>query len=779
MTVEAASSPSARSHGWSRLREWLRAKDPAHLALKRSVRAAVTMPSVFGLTHALFSNPQVSLFGAFGSFALLLLVDFPGRPRVRLVSYLSLVVAGSCLIALGTVVSTHKVAAVVVMALVGFGVLFAGIASPSVATASTATLLLFVLPVAVAQPAAAVGPRLLGWAFASTFCTAACMAIWPTPWHDNLRRRLSATISAVRLAAQSHAEGRSDPAAQASVQSELSQLRAQFSSTPYPPAGSAGGTIALAKLVGRVEWVAGNAALTTDEPSWSKVGRVRKVIEAVADTLLRSASLICDGEAHPVHDPVLVEALQASIRRLDELMGAELDSEVSMLIEPDGDRPSGSIGSSGIDGASPDLGPGEGIASSLDPSFQARGLGIATEMLADAALEAAGAQPVGDRRLGTSADARSLELWRRLISYLSFRSVWFRNAVRGSIGLALAVAVVEITDVEHGFWVVLGTLSVLRSNALGTGATAVRAIGGTTVGFLAGSAITIGVGGHPVVLWVLLPLAVLVSGVAPSMISFAAGQAGFTLVVIILFNIIEPTGWKVGLTRIEDVAIGCGVSIVVGVLFWPRGATAALGRALSEAFVTSSGYLADAVDRLTAPSRQVNTEPAQKESHRAYLRLDDAFRQFLGERGAKVMSVDTVSNLVTGSNRIRLAAFTLGALQALAPGPGQTELESVAIAGAVLRDSYASSHRWYEEFGELLSGRRDVLDPLPAHDEALHGILRRAFDDVRARQRSDRLRTILQMLWADELLEAQRQVQADLADAAGLFASRRTQSFMI
>ena len=61
------------------------------------------------------------------------------------------------------------------------------------------------------------------------------------------------------------------------------------------------------------------------------------------------------------------------------------------------------------------------------------------------------------------------------------------------------------------------------------------------------------------------------------MISFVAGQAAFTLLVVILFNIIEPVGWRVGLTRIEDVAIGCGVSIGVGLLFWPRGATAALG----------------------------------------------------------------------------------------------------------------------------------------------------------------------------------------------------------
>ena len=59
------------------------------------------------------------------------------------------------------------------------------------------------------------------------------------------------------------------------------------------------------------------------------------------------------------------------------------------------------------------------------------------------------------------------------------------------------------------------------------------------------------------------------------------GEAGFTLVVIILFNIIDPLGWTVGLTRIEDVAIGCGVSIVVGLLFWPRGAASLLRGAAS------------------------------------------------------------------------------------------------------------------------------------------------------------------------------------------------------
>lgn len=289
----------------------------------------------------------------------------------------------------------------------------------------------------------------------------------------------------------------------------------------------------------------------------------------------------------------------------------------------------------------------------------------------------------------------------------------------------------------------------------------------------------IGVGSHSVLLWVLLPVAVLVSGIAPSMISFAAGQAGFSVVVIILFNIIDPTGWRVGLTRVEDVAIGCAVSLVVGLLFWPRGATAALGSALSDAFAKNSGYLADAVDRLTTTSRAIDTRPAQREAHRAYLRLDDAFRQFLAERGAKVVPVETVTDLFTGANRIRLAAYTLATVDELPPDPGQPELESVSIAGAVLRDSYASSHRWYGEFAELLADHRDVLDPPPVHDDTLHVVLRTAFDDARARKRGDRLRATLQMLWADQLLESQRQVQVDLARSADHFVRHRRHGMMI
>ena len=774
MTQAAAPSVPAPDDQRAGIIGRLRSKDPDLLVIKRSVRAAIVMPSVFAVTHLAFSDPQVSLFAAFGSFALLLLVEFTGRARARLVSYLGLYLVGSCFTVLGTAVSTNKAAAVGTMAVVGFGVLFAGIAAPAAATASTAALLTFVLPVAVAQPASEIGPRLVGWTIAAAFCITACLLLWPPPWHDDLRRRLSAAVSAVARLADARARSTPDPAARADVTAQLALLRQQFSGTPYPPTGAAAGAVALSKLVGRIEWVAGNTAMLGDTHWSTERAAAQAITEKVAETLHRSAALICDGAAHPVDDPARISAVQESTRELDDIIVAELAADVAALTEdasdPADDGPRTETHESGEQGS---------IAAALDPGFHARALGIATEMVADAALEAAGAVAVVDRRLGM-ADVSTPNLFaHRLLSHLSFRSVWFRNAVRGAVGLALAVAVVEATNVQHGFWVVLGTLSVLRSNALGTGATALRAVGGTAVGFVVGSAIMIGVADHSVLLWVLLPLAVLVSGVAPSMISFAAGQAAFTLVVIILFNIIEPVGWRVGLTRIEDVAIGCGVSIVVGLLFWPRGATAALGRALSEAFVASSGYLADAVDRLTMTSRFVDTGPGQEASHRAYLLLDDAFRQFFVERGAKVVSVEVISRLFTGSNRLRMAAYTLATLPVRPPADGRQEVESVAVAEAVLRDSYASSHRWYQEFADMLDDRRTSLDLQLPQSEVLHHVLRNAFDDVRAQQRVDRVQTALQMLWADELLENQGQMQTDLLASADLFVRRKRRGVLI
>ena len=56
---------------------------------------------------------------------------------------------------------------------------------------------------------------------------------------------------------------------------------------------------------------------------------------------------------------------------------------------------------------------------------------------------------------------------------------------------------------------------------------------------------------------------------------------------------------------------------------------------------------------------------------------------------------------------------------------------------------------------------------------------RTPFDDVRSQRRSDRLQTTLQMLWADELLENQSQMQADLLASADLFVRGKRRGVLI
>src|SRR4029078_8649628 len=97
---------------------------------------------------------------------------------------------------------------------------------------------------------------------------------------------------------------------------------------------------------------------------------------------------------------------------------------------------------------------------------------------------------------------------------------WFGNTIGGAAGLALAVLVAQETGVQHGFWVVLGTLSVLRSNALGTGWSMLSGVIGTGFGIVVGSLLVIGIGTHEEVLWVVLPFAVLLAAYAPRAISF-------------------------------------------------------------------------------------------------------------------------------------------------------------------------------------------------------------------------------------------------------------------
>ena len=150
-------------------------------------------------------------------------------------------------------------------------------------------------------------------------------------------------------------------------------------------------------------------------------------------------------------------------------------------------------------------------------------------------------------------------------------------------------------------------------------------------------------------------------GSRPRRSSFGAGQAAFTVTVLIIFNILQPAGWSLGLVRIEDVALGCAVSLVVGLLLWPRGAARRSGARCRRPTATarrtwparSPSGSAAATPR--CPARPEPTGEAMRAAASSR-RLDDTFRGYLAERGAKPVALAEVTSLVTGVAGLRLAA---------------------------------------------------------------------------------------------------------------------------
>jgi uncharacterized membrane protein YccC len=342
------------------------------------------------------------------------------------------------------------------------------------------------------------------------------------------------------------------------------------------------------------------------------------------------------------------------------------------------------------------------------------------------------------------------------------RSVWFRNSLRGAIALAAAVAVAKLTDVQHAFWVVLGTLSVLRTSAAATGATALRALTGTIVGFAVGGALLVGIGTSPAALWIAFPIAVLIAAYTPGTAPFAAGQAAFTITVVVLYNLLVPAGWQVGLLRVEDVALGCAVSLGVGFLFWPRGVSGVVGDNLADALRRGAEYLAEAAgwalgDRATLPDRAGAAMTAG-------IRLEDAVRGYLTELGSRRLAKSDLWALVMASTRLRLTAYSMASLPG-SPGPH----EDVGGLHTALGRQVAGLSGYYGQLAAQV-GRPAGAIPQPLASglppSAIAAVAERSPCGKQAAYRSDGL-------WVGQHLDHLEAHSADLAGPAQRLARLR------
>lgn len=582
-------------------------RDPENDALRRAVRAAIVVPSAAALSLSIADDSsQAPLFTILGSVALLVFTDFPGNRQNRAVAYAGLALNGFILITLGTLVAPYPVPAVLAMFVVGVAVTFSGVLSETIAAGQRATLMTFVLPACTAP--GPIGDRLFGWAVALAVCVPAALFLLPPRHHGELRRHAARACRALA----DRLDGR---ASAADVTAAMDELRANFLGADFRPVGLTAGSRALVRVVDDLEWVADRTGQQAGAALADMKDPAVRVLRDAA-SVLRITRVARRDAARADLDVALVELRMAAQGRYREdlvaILGAADDEQAVAL--------------------------GREL---LRRRTIAATIGATGRIIAAAAT--ADARPVWARALGlrlpeTGASDRLLPetvaAAKITSGFLANRAVAVRNSLRTGLGLALAVAVTHVFPVEHGFWVVLGALSVLRSSALTTGTRVRRAVTGTGIGFLLGALVISVVGVDPHVLWILMPLVVFGSAYVPEIASFTAAQAAFTMMVLISFNLVVPTGWQVGLIRVEDVIVGALVGVVASLLLWPRGATASVTRAIDSARSIFALYLRAAVLRITRGAFEERNDEVAALSHSALGAsrvIDDAVRQYLSE----------------------------------------------------------------------------------------------------------------------------------------------------
>ena len=648
---------------WPRLRTRMRVQpDPGRAGLRRAGRAALVMPATFAFAQFVIGNGQLTLFAAFGCFALLVMADFGGLRGPRALAYAAATAIGVVLIALGTLASVSPWVGALVMLLVGLVVSFAGMFGSYASAAQTALLLAFVIAVSIPAPPTALAPRLGGWLIAGAMSLLAGVFLWPRFEQVALHRQAASACRALATLIEAQRSRAASPdlaqahvrEAAAAAETAVSAVRLAYAATPMRPAGPARRDRAFVELLSELErFVEFTARPPYQRPLLSAYHPCllegNRLAVAVVETLAASAALLSGG-GPPPDLLALHAALRTHRAALDQWAGQALRT-----------------------GTMP-----EDVLDGLEADDTLRVVASLTLALGSNAAIAAGVR--ADTATGIATEDVPIEIPLRagvagflqrvgqtIRTELAPTSSVLHNSLRVGLGLALAVLIAGLFQLNHAFWVVLGTLSALRSNALATGRTTLQALVGTLVGFAIGALFLVVLGTSTTVLWVILPVAVFLAAYAASAIGFVAGQAAFTLVVLLLFNLITPVGWQLGIVRVEDVAVGVGISVVVSVLLWPRGARGELQLTLAALYRAVAASLDEVFGRILEPGTgEASTHPPERRGDgtqggvlTASDRAGEALEQYLRERGAKPLTAEDAGWLVAAGAHTILAADLL------------------------------------------------------------------------------------------------------------------------
>ncbi len=661
------------------------------------------MTSAFLLGQYVVHNAQFAVMAAFTGAALLGIADFSGDRTERLRATFATAAVGAALLALGTAVSSSTAGATVTMFVVSFVVGYSAIFSGYFAAASSAVVVFYVVATGFPGPASAIPAREAGLAVGGGMSLVAIGWVWPSNVIGASRRALAdvyrklaeavGCLSGEELGVVSRLCGELDDAI---LQAEQAMARSAW--RPDGLAGPHKARLYLLQGARRMREVIGVVAESDRDPHTRLHAEAAQLEGHLAGALEACAVGI---EGGPVPEPDPVE------RATDRFASAARTGFAERV----------------ADGAS-----SETLRTGAADAFLLHQLGwgvvlavLHTRAMYNAPVRLAGSAARA-RLVGALFDGPSFPKWvRRARRNFTPHSVHFQNSVRLASGLAVARLAVGLFDLSHGFWVGFATLVVLKTSAAGTRSTAVQAAAGTAIGFAVSSLFIAGFGVHDAVYAAVLPIVTFAAFYLPTAVSFVAGQAFFTMVIVVLFNLVKPAGWSVGLLRLEDVLIGAVIGLAIGMAIWPRGAGTELRRELGKLFAVGGTFARTTVTGLVRVGPGTDGDPTIEPGLVLHLQIaafnvEDVFSQYLSEPHQSNAPVMGWAAVVDAAHRLWFGA----AVASLVPRLPADERLTPAMADDIERAAGAVEGNYRQIAAALIDGSPLSFQSVPEMAVSTH-----------------------------------------------------------
>jgi uncharacterized membrane protein YccC len=629
------------------LRQWLEAKDPGLVAIKRAVRVTLAACAAFYFSLYVLDDAQMATFASFGSIAFGAFSEVAGEPWQRTKTYGVGLLAGIVLVTLGTLLAVNTWAAVAGMLVIGFAIAYAGVGGPRVVGIANGLQLLYILPSFPPYVPEALGSRLIGLTLAVVLLAIADRMLWPPPVPTPFRQRLAEAIGVVRdrLVALVQSTG-DQPRASSDGDASLRLSQIPPLERPTGPGRRDRAAMHAATLLRSVESrVTALADLAQQNRPAIAHDEGAKLLDTTVRSLGESAEALTeasDGQ-RKYPDPAPVEDALVQYVRWRRAQAGRLDVD-------------------------------HDLPSRLRLAVAAEELAVWTRDLAEATRIMQGDRVPEPRSASIAepfwyANRSALSLWfRRFRGHFTTRSVFFQNAMRLAIGLAAARLIAGVLDLSHGFWMLLATLTLMRTSVATTRAAIIPAFMGTVAGGLVAGLVLAIAGGDSVVYEVVFPFVMVTALAAGPLLGVIAGQALFTLLVAMLFAQMAPVSWQLAEVRVLDVVLGGLLGAVVGLLVWPRGAQGEMRRTAKASLDAAANDLESAVRSLTQRDAASDRQDTARVAVHLLMLTDSTYAQYRSELRNSPDPVDwlrllgLVNEVVRGGQALRRTHGTAGPL---------------------------------------------------------------------------------------------------------------------